>query len=153
MKKKEMKTIGFFAIAIMIAGVSVFSVAVADETTQNVNVTVGPEILGLEVAPGYYNYGTVTQGQCSIENPGETPIYLNNTGNINETVSTDATGIFMGIEYRIGSGDWTNIIDFSGDVAMGINQSVNTRICIPDGQEVKTYPGMVTFEYIKDITP
>ena len=155
-EKEKMKTMGFFAIAIMIAMVGFFSVAIADEKTQDVNVTVDEAVPGLEVTPPEYGYGSVTQGQCSNENPHVTvgnpsgTIQLNSTGNIDITVTTVAAGIFAGIDYCIGSTPctpWTDVNTFSVVVPFGTVQEVNTRICV-SSEYLGLYENMVTFEYI-----
>ena len=148
-----MKTIGFFVVAIMIAMVGVFPIAMAGQVTQEeiqvVNVTVDAAVPGLNVMPPSYDYGSVVQGQCSVENPNGT-IQLNSTGNVDIEVTTIAVGIFEGIDYCIGSTPctpWTDVNSFSVVVPFGTVEEVNTRICVPVDY-LGNYTGTVTFEYI-----
>ena len=135
-------------VLVLIAMIGFFPLALAaDQETQDVSVVVGQAVPGLDVIPSNYDYGTVIQGQCSDENPNGT-IYLNNTGNVNITVTTIATYIFENIDYRIGSGAWIDVNSFSIGVATSINQTVNTQICIPSVTTPTGYSGAVTFEYI-----
>lgn len=139
------KTMSIFVIAMLIAMISVISIITATEnTTQTVNLIV-TKVLSFEVTPPNYDYGDVMHGQCSVNGF----IYLNNTGNVNITVETNATGVFSNINYNgtIGSGSWLDVDDFSVGIVAGYNQTVNTQICIPTGYAPGTYSDTVTFEY------
>lgn len=154
--KRKMRTTSIFIIAMMIAMIGLSSVAIADQETQEVDVIVDAAVPGLSITPSSYNYGSVTQGQCSNENPdkietnSDGTIQLSSTGNVDIEVTTVAAGIFAGIDYCIGDipcTSWIDVNDFSVVIPFGDTQSVNTQICVP-GDYLGYYPGIVTFEYI-----